>query len=57
MMFNRASNKRSNADLAIGLAQALAAALILAAWEQLPLEVKNRLEASIRPPVALRLAR
>jgi hypothetical protein len=32
-------------------------ARILAAWEQLPLEVKNRLEASIRPPVALRLAR
>jgi hypothetical protein len=32
-------------------------ARILAAWEQLPLEVKNRLAASIRPPVALRLAR
>ena len=30
---------------------------ILAAWEQLPLEVKNRPAASIRPPVALRLAR
>jgi hypothetical protein len=32
-------------------------ARILAAWEQLPLEVKTRLAASIRPPVALRLAR
>ncbi len=32
-------------------------ARILVVWEQLPPEVKNRLAASIRPPVALRRAR
>jgi hypothetical protein len=32
-------------------------ARILAVWEQLPPEVKNRLAASIRPPVALRRSR